>query len=63
MYYAEQWIEGRLYYKHTPNGEWKEFSLEAYAKRVMEREKEILSLHADLEAEKAKGQSSYIPYI
>jgi len=63
MYYVEQWIEGRLYYKHTPDGDWKEFSLEMYAKRVMEREKEILSLHSDLEQEKSKAQSSYMPYI
>ena len=63
MYYVEDWIDGRLYFKTTLKGDWKEFTLEMYANRVMEREKELLSLHADMEREKAKGQSSYMPYI
>jgi len=47
MYYAERWIEERLYYKNTPDGDWKEFSREMYAERLIEREKEIISSRYD----------------
>ena len=63
MYYSEKWINGRLHFKTTPDGDWKEFTLEMYAKRVIEREQEILSLNCDIEKEKSKGQSSFMPYI
>ena len=49
MYYAETWINYRLYFKSTPDGEWREFSIDMYTRRVIERENEILSLHADIE--------------
>lgn len=49
MYYREEWINGKLMYKHTPNGEWKEFSKEMLYKRIIEREEEILSLKYDLQ--------------
>jgi hypothetical protein len=44
MYYNEQWFEGKLYYKTTPNGDWKPFTQEMLYKRIVEREEEILIL-------------------
>lgn len=35
MYYKEAWIDGKLMYKTTPNGEWKEFSLAQYRDRLL----------------------------
>jgi hypothetical protein len=30
MYYEEKWIEGRLCYRHIPNGGWTEFDISMY---------------------------------
>lgn len=54
MYYSEEWINGELYYKHTPNGSWIKFTAEMYKQRVIERELEILSLNKEIEDLKNK---------
>lgn len=40
MYYQEKWINGLLFFKTTPDGNWKPFSIEKYAERVKEMEQE-----------------------
>lgn len=49
MYYQEKWINGELYYKHSPKGKWYKFTEEMYIKRLIEREHEITSLKYDIE--------------
>ena len=49
MYYEERWLNERLYYKLSPEGEWMEFTLEMYANRVVEREKEVMKLQMELQ--------------
>lgn len=45
MYYSEKIENGKIYFKNSPDGEWKEFSQEQYAKRAQEiREKALLTL-------------------
>ena len=36
MYYEEQWIDGKLCYRHMPNGDWIEFDLNDYRQRLLE---------------------------
>jgi len=48
MYYQEKWIDGKLMYRLLPDGDWNEFTLDMYAKRVIEMETEILSLESDI---------------
>lgn len=41
MYYSEQWIDGRLYFKTTPNGKWKEVSNKTLVERRIQLEDRI----------------------
>lgn len=41
MYYKEEWINGKLCWKATPNGEWIPFTIEQYKKRVLKLEAEL----------------------
>lgn len=54
MYYNEKWIDGELFYQHTPNGSWIKFTTKMYIERVIERELEILSLYKEIEDLKNK---------
>ena len=45
MYYKETIINGVLYFKITPNGEWKEVSKETLSKRVVEAEAKVKELN------------------
>ena len=63
MYYSEKWIDGRLYFKNTLKGDWKPFTIEMYANRLAEREKEILSLQQTIDETIAEKNSSYMPFI
>jgi len=35
MYYKEAVIDGKMMYKTTPNGQWREFTLEMYRERLI----------------------------
>lgn len=41
MYYEEKWMEGELYYRHTPKGEWIKFTESQYRLRVLELERQV----------------------
>ena len=41
MYYKEKWIDGRLFWKASPKGQWVEFTKEQYIQRVIELEQEL----------------------
>ena len=49
MYYAEELINGRLYFKTSPNGKWEEVGYEAVCKRLVEAEKKILDLTLEID--------------
>jgi hypothetical protein len=44
MYYKEEWINGKLYWKASPNGEWIEFTKQQYAERLLKVESELKNL-------------------
>lgn len=44
MYYKEEWINGKLYWKGSPNGEWIEFTKQQYAERLLKAEAELKNL-------------------
>lgn len=44
MYYKEEWINGKLYWKASPNGEWVEFTKQQYAERLLKAESELKNL-------------------
>jgi len=41
MYYTEEIINGVLMYKTTPNGAWKQCSIEKMSERIIKMKKEI----------------------
>lgn len=41
MYYKEQWVNGQLCWKSTPNGKWIPFTIGQYKDRVLELEETI----------------------
>ena len=45
MYYKEEWINGKLCWKSTPNGEWIPFTIGQYKERVLKSEAELKNLH------------------
>ena len=44
MYYKEEWINGKLFWKSSPNGEWIEFTKQQYAERCLKLEIELKNL-------------------
>jgi tRNA(Ile2) C34 agmatinyltransferase TiaS len=44
MYYKEEWINGKLFWKATPNGEWVEFTKQQYIERCLKLETELKNL-------------------
>lgn len=44
MYYKEEWINGKLYWKASPNGEWVEFTKQQYVERLLKVESELKNL-------------------
>jgi hypothetical protein len=44
MYYKEEWINGKLFWKASPNGEWIEFTKQQYAERLLKAESELKNL-------------------
>ena len=48
MYYREKWINGWLFYKTEPKGEWQRVSLEQYRDRCLTLEHEIEILRTAL---------------
>lgn len=44
MYYKEEWINGKLYWKASPNGQWIEFTKQQYAERLLKVESELKNL-------------------
>jgi len=53
MYYQERLINGVLMYKGTPNGDWKQCSIEKMSERIIELESELRDarriIHADMD--------------
>lgn len=45
MYYKEEWINGKLWWKGTPNGEWIPFTIGHYKERVLKLEAELKNLY------------------
>lgn len=41
MYYKEEWINGKLFWKASPSGEWIEFTKQQYAERLLKVESEL----------------------
>lgn len=39
MYKKEKWINGKLYYKFYPSGDWIEFTQRDYIQKIKEQEK------------------------
>lgn len=50
MYYAEQYINGNLHYKTTPDDEWTPFTIEMLNKRILELEDKIFDLQLEMGA-------------
>ena len=48
MYYREKWINGWLFFKTEPKGEWQRVSLEQYRDRCLTLEHEIEILRTAL---------------
>jgi len=44
MYYKEEWINGKLFWKSSPNGVWIEFTKQQYAERLLKAESELKNL-------------------
>lgn len=44
MYYEEKWIDGKLCYRHTPDGEWTEFDINSYRVRCYELQQQVNSV-------------------
>ena len=44
MYYKEEWIDGKLYWKGSLNGEWIEFTKQGYAERLLKVQSELKNL-------------------
>lgn len=47
MYYVEKEIDGRWYFKATPNGDWHEFTTEHYCRKISELMLQIEKLNKD----------------
>jgi len=55
MYYEEKWIDGKLCYRYTPDGEWTEFDLNSYRVRCAELQQQVKSVDlADVVVPKGK---------
>jgi len=65
MYYKEEWINGKLYWKGTPEGSWVEMTSQQYADKLYEATKlrptndELLDKIQRLEAQ-IKQANDYI---
>ena len=44
MYYKEEWINGILYWKATPNGEWIAFTMQQYKDKCLKQDAELKNL-------------------
>jgi hypothetical protein len=52
MYYKEEWINGKLYWKSSPDGEWKPFTIQQYVDRCLNMEAQLKDVPpAPVEAE------------
>ena len=49
MYYKEEVINGVLCFKTTPNGEWKQFTLEQLTNKIVNLKNEVSQLNKELE--------------
>jgi hypothetical protein len=45
MYYKEEWINGILYWKSSPNGEWIAFTMQQYKDRCLKLENGLKNLN------------------
>lgn len=48
MYYKEEWINGILYWKATPNGEWHAFTKQQYLDKCLQLERELGKLRLEI---------------
>ena len=44
MYYKEEWIDGILYWKSSPDGEWHSFTMQQYKDKCLKLESEVRRL-------------------
>lgn len=48
MYYKEEWINGILYWKAIPNGEWHAFTKQQYLDKCLQLERELGKLRLEI---------------
>lgn len=58
MYYAEKWIDGKLYYKNLPKAEWRLLPTDKLYQRIKTQKQRIGSLTRKLD--EVKGEKELI---
>jgi hypothetical protein len=56
MYYEEQEIDGKWYFRCVPRGAWIEFSTDKYVAKIRELQTQVTSLEASVAIKEARLQ-------